>query len=211
MKSRERGLSLIELVVAMALFSLVAVLGMQTLNVTLKGRDALSVHDDRARELGVALALLRSDLERAAPVLFYQLGSAPLSALSSDGPGQFSMSVFAFPTVDGTQSPPFERVWWRLETRSGQLFRRGSTAGAAVVERPILSGVQSLRIRSFHKEQGWVAGIGRGLAQDIPGIADGDMTFARVANRFTDSLPMALEVTLAVDGIGEIPVLEVLP
>lgn len=205
---RDRGLSLIELVVAMALFALVAVLGTQTLNVTLKSRDALSALDNRARDLNVALALLRGDLERAAPVVIFQAGAAPKSALASAGVGQVSLSVHALPAIDGGVGTPFERVSWRLDPGSGQLMRRSHSTGA---ERLVLTGVNSLRIRSFHKGHGWVLGIGTGLKQNTPDVSDGDTSFAKVANRFSDSLPMALELTLDVAGIGEIPMLEVLP
>lgn len=205
---RDRGLSLIELVVAMALFALVAVFGTQTLNVTLKNRDAFSAHDTRARDLNLALALLRADLERAAPVVFFDADSAPQSALASDGPGRFSLSVHALPATDGRSATPFGRVSWRLDPGAGQLMRRSHSDG---IERLVLTGVNELRIRSFHSEHGWVSGIGPGLTQNTPDATDGDTSFAQVANRFSDSLPIALEVTLDVGGIGGIPVLEVLP
>lgn len=205
---RDRGLSLIELVVAMALFALVAVLGTQTLNVTLKSRDALSALDDRARDLSVALALLRGDLERAAPVVFFQEGAGPKSALATVGAGQVSLSVHALPAIDGRLATPFERVSWRLDPGSGQLMRRSHSDRA---ERLVLTGVNTLRIRTFHEEHGWVLGIGTGLTQNTPGASDGDTSFAKVTNRFSDNFPMALEVTLDVVGIGEIPILEVLP
>ncbi|WP_323769595.1 type II secretion system protein GspJ [Antarctobacter sp.] len=212
---RDKGLSLIELVVAMALFALVAVMGMQTLSGTIRSRDVLTARDDRDESLGVTLALLRSDLDRAAPLLFYPPDNPPQSALHQvASEGQFGLSIAA-PVGAGA---PFQRAEWRLDRDDGLLSRRfwpvttPDRAGQRSPERVLLTGVQALRLRSFWTGYGWVEGAGADLFAESPppGAADGDAAFALVANTYSDMLPAAIEITLVIEGLGEIRLMEAL-
>lgn len=211
-----RGLSLIELVVAMALFSLVAVMGMQTLNGTIRTRDALTGRDDRDRALAVTLALLRTDLDRAAPVLFYPPDGPPQSALSLDAGGaRMGLTVSAL----APDAAPFQRVEWRFDRAAGTLSRAAwpvtepSQAGLRSSDRILLTGVSAFRLRSFRKGQGWIDGIEAGAPVPVTGSAPGDedRSFALVANRYGDGLPTAVELLFSVETLGEIRLLEVLP
>ena len=212
-----RGLTLIELVVAMALFSLVAVMGMQTLNGTIRTRDALGGRDDRDRALAVTLAQLRSDLDRAAPMLFHAPDGPPQSALSLDRAGAvMGLTVSA---LDGTMAP-FQRVEWRYDRATGGLSRAswpvtapGSDAQRSP-DRLLLTGVESFRLRSYWEGQGWVEGAAGVLVGPVaggPDTPDEDRAFARVANLYSAALPGAVELTFTLDGLGKIRLLEVLP
>lgn len=212
-----RGLTLIELVVAMALFSLVAVMGMQTLNGTIRTRDALGGRDDRDRALAVTLALLRSDLDRAAPLIFDAPVGPPQSALTYDGRGPvLGLTVSA---IDATNAP-FQRVEWRFDRASGALSRASwpVTAPASVAQRSpdrvLLTGVDGVRLRSYWEGQGWVDGAAGLLAGPVPvgpDALDEDRAFARVANLYSAALPSAVELIFTLDGLGEIRLLEALP
>ena len=57
--SRDRGLTLIELVVAMAVFALVAVMGLQSLSGSLRMRDGLTARAEDSAALAQAIAVLR--------------------------------------------------------------------------------------------------------------------------------------------------------
>ncbi|WP_417207602.1 type II secretion system protein GspJ [Antarctobacter sp.] len=211
---RDTGLSLIELVVAMALFALVAVMGMQTLSGTIRSRDVLTARDDRDQSLGVTLALLRSDLDRAAPLLFYPPDSPPQSALHQISEGQFGLSIAAPAGADA----PFQRAEWRLDREGGLLSRRfwpvttPAHARQRGPERVLLTGVQALRLRSYWTGYGWIEGAGADLfaKSPPPGAADGDAAFALVANTYSDILPAAIEITLVLEGLGEVRLLEAL-
>lgn len=210
-----RGLSLIELVVAMALFALVAVMGMQTLNGTIRTRDALTARDGRDRDLSVTLALLRSDLDRMAPLLFHAPEGPPQSALFFDpARARVHLSVSA---LAGDPAPePFRRVEWRLDRDRGELVRRAwpstspARTGQVTSERVFLTGVRDLRLRSYWGGFGWVDGTGLDLRPPAaaPGASDADAAFAVVANQYSDSLPLAVEITLTIDTLGEIRLLE---
>jgi general secretion pathway protein J len=210
-----RGLSLIELVVAMAIFALVAVMGMQTLNGTIRTRDALSARDSRDRDLAVTLALLRLDLDHMAPLLFYPPEGPPQSALFQGGEG-FGLSITA--PVGAMARGVFQRSEWRLDRATGQLSRAvwpvitPARLNQRSPDRVLLGGVQSLRLRSYWAGRGWVAGTGVDLGPMVsaPDSADGDAAFGRVINAYSDSLPAAVEITLTLDGLGEIRMIEAL-
>ncbi len=210
-----RGLSLIELVVAMALFALVAVMGTQTLTGTIRTRDALTERDTRDRDLAVALALIRSDLDRLAPMLFYAPDGPPQSALYHlAAEGRVNLSVSVLPNDPSAE--PFQRAEWRFDRATGHLLRRAwpatspARAGQVGAERLLLSGVQALRLRSFWEGLGWVEGTGIDLRPPnaAPDASDSDAAFALLANQYSDQLPLAVEITLTVDGLGEIRVTE---
>lgn len=213
---RDRGLSLIELVVAMALFALVAVMGLTTLNGTLRSRDALTLRDDRDRALAVTLALLRADLDRLVPVLFYPPDGPPQSALHDDrAAARIGFSVAAPP---GDVKPPFMRAEWRLDRDTGTLLRSywpfviPARANQQSVERAFMTGVTGLRLRSYWGDLGWVEGSLPDVltANPLPSGSDGDAAFARVANSYLDILPLAVEITLTLDTLGEIRLVETL-
>jgi general secretion pathway protein J len=213
-----RGLSLIELVVAMALFALVAVMGLQTLNGTIRTRDALSDRDNRDRDLALTLALMRTDLDYLAPLLFYPPQGAPESAVHlDDGGGRFGLSIAVAGEADGGAT--FQRAEWRLDPDSGQLSRSvwpvtmPDRVNQRHRDRVLLSGVQSIRFRSYWIGLGWVAGTGTNLfgrANAPPDPADGDAIFARVRDVYSDTLPAAIEIVFTLDGVGEIRILEAL-
>lgn len=212
---RDSGLSLIELVVAMALFALVAVMGMQTLSGTIRTRDALTTRDGRDQELAVTLALLRSDMEQAAPLLFFPPDGPPQSALNHAlADVQIGLSIAA---PAGAEAP-FQRAEWRLDRAEGVLSRRfwpvliPADAGQRSRSRVLLSGVQALRLRSYWAGYGWVEGTGADLFTQAPppGQADGDSAFGLLANTYSDTLPTAIEITLVHEVLGDIRILEVL-
>ncbi|MGP6086813.1 type II secretion system protein GspJ [Antarctobacter jejuensis] len=210
-----RGLSLIELVVAMALFALVAVMGTQTLTGTIRTRDALTERDSRDRDLALTLALLRSDLDRLAPMLFHAPGGPPQSALHHDPTqGRVHLSVTALPGDPSAE--PFQRAEWRLDRATGRLMRRSwpatspARADQRSAERRLMTGVEALRLRSFWPGFGWVEGTGIDLRPpgSAPGATDGDTAFALLANQYSDLLPLAIEITLTVEDLGDIRIME---
>ncbi len=212
-----RGLSLLELVIAMALFALVAVMGLQTLNGTIRTRDALTARDSRDHDLSVMIALLRMDLDRVAPLLFYPPDSRPQSALHVGTEGVIGLSISAPALSDA--SPPFQRAEWRFDRAAGRLSRSvwpvttPARAGQRSPERVLFTGVRSMRLRSYWSGTGWVDGVGGDLAQrtdPAPGGADSDRAFSRVQSAYSDTLPMAVEITLTLDALGEIRLLETL-
>jgi len=214
-----RGLTLIELVAAMALFALVAVMGLQALSANLRMRDRLAVMEQQAGELSLGLALLRNDLSALLPVLFHPPGGGSRSAihLSSDGL-TLSFSVSGQPEL-----PPgperdlgLHRVEWRLDVARQQLVRRvwpvlsPASDQSVSPEVAYLSGVTGLSLRSLWPQLGWLPGVTSAeprAAVELGG-SDTDGVLTRLTDSYSDALPEALELVLQIKGLGPVRLLE---
>lgn len=209
MKTRaDNGLSLIELVVAMALFALVAVMGVQLLHVSLTQRDRLLTHHETGLEVAQSLALLRQDLTALTPRLFFPPRNGgdippPMSALQQTPDG------FAF-SIDGYRplAAPDQRIAARViyaydrekQTLSRQIWAGLTPVGSAQLSapQPVMTGLSGLRLRSYWPNIGWVSGLRPPQAiqtQNPATSADGDGA-AVVAETYSDLLPAAIEVVL---------------
>lgn len=219
-----RGLTLMELVIAMAIFALVAVMGLQSLSGSLLQRDRLTMRADAAEALGQGLALLRNDLSAALPMVFFPPGEArPQSALRGwpDGQG-FSLSLGGQPGLPRASGDPDagarQRVDWRFDPGSGRLVRQAWPTLYPVAARQrgpgvtALEGVTALSLRSFWVGRGWVAGLrnpGGGEAAARAGSVDGDST-GLAPESYSSELPRAMEVTLETQAFGRIVLVEYL-
>jgi general secretion pathway protein J len=211
-----RGLTLIELVAAMAIFALVAVMGAQAMSGMLRQRDGLLERSDQAAALEFGTSLLRADLAAAVPMLFYPPGtSAPRSSarLTADG---FALSVAGQPRLDLSTQPRFHRVVYRLDPSTGTLWRRHwgtlspANSSALSPEILVLQGVTRLELRSHWGPSGWQPGLS---TMALPTAAqpklDGDGPGA-APEVYSNALPLAIELTLHLDTLGPIRLLETL-
>ena len=154
-RRNDHGLSLIELVVAMALFALVAVMGAQGLTGMLRLRDDLSSRSEASAELARAVALLRADLGNAVPMPFFTPGEGPIRSALANEPDGFSLSVGGQPVLEPARRPEpvLQRVEWRLEPGADRLTRRSwatltplntESLGPEMV---VIDGVRALQLR----------------------------------------------------------------
>ncbi|MDM8167623.1 type II secretion system protein GspJ [Roseovarius sp.] len=223
-RSTSRGLTLIELVVAMSIFAMVAVMGMQSLTGTLRLRDRLADTAEQTAGLGAATSLLRNDLSAAISLLFYPAeAERPRPSLDASGEGQgFALSLGGQPVMPDTGSDgltaPRQRVEWYVEAETSRLIRQvwptlypvetRQVSQAAV----IMEGVQGLELRSYWVGVGWVAGV-RPENMPLPGprdvAFDSDEGVA-LSEALSDPLPLALEVALVTRDLGRITLMETL-
>lgn len=214
---RDSGLSLIELVVAMALFALVAVMGAQSLNGMLRLRDGLDQRAQRADALAQTLSLLRADLKAAVPLLFYPPDKAPPQSAARQTPTGFALSLGAQPA--GPNRPgqvQFHRVLWQIDRAQQQLTRQvwrslyPATQAAQTPPMQMIEGVEALRLRSHWGERGWQEGLNSPVLTPISAPeTDGDRG-SGAPEVFSSLLPDAIEITLVLRDLGEITLLEVL-
>ncbi|WP_294228452.1 prepilin-type N-terminal cleavage/methylation domain-containing protein [uncultured Shimia sp.] len=212
----DHGLSLIELVVAMALFALVAVMGAQGLSGMLRLRDNLHERSETSAELAQAISLLRRDMSSAVPMPFFSPDDGPiLSALIEDTQG-FSVSVGGQPTLhtSGRLQPVFHRISWRVQPRLGLFTRqRWSTltplnSTALGPEVLVLDGVTDMRLRSYWGEIGWVNGL-RPPLQAVQSASNQDEDSGSIATvAYSSGLPDGVEITLVTEKYGELVLLE---
>lgn len=214
-RSRTRGLTLIELVAAMAIFALVAVMGAQALSGMLRQRDALIPRADRAAELETALSLIRADLAAALPMLFYPPGrAAPQSAAFGAGT-RLALSIGGQRGLDLDAPSAQYRVEYRLDPVRAQLWRRvwpslmPAHAGVATPDVLILSGITGLRLRSHWGAAGWRDGLTLPIQAQTPANLDGDAT-GGVPEVYSSALPHAIELVLELQDLGPLPLLETL-
>ncbi len=161
-RRRDTGFSLLELVVVLAIFAMVALIGTQVIRATVTTDRRLSALSESGEELAVALALLRRDLGAAIGIGFITPSGAGERALRVGADG-FSLSVGGLAGLPGS-SAGLGRVVWRLDPGSGQLTRRVWTTlapgsdRAASPEVVVLTDVTGIAVQSFTPETGWQPG-----------------------------------------------------
>ncbi len=213
----DRGLTLIELVVAMAIFALIAVMGLQALTGAMRSRDRMVQIDTNSAELGLALSLLRADLGALVPMLFHPPGGTPRSALHLDAPGRvLGLSLAGQPALPPEPGPGLRRVEWRFDPGTGTLSRAAwpalypvpSATGAPPM--PVLTDVTSWAIRSHWPELGWLPGTTGGPPRAAPESSGSDTDGGRSATpeSYSSTLPQAVELTLESRRYGRIVLVE---
>ncbi|GGX70424.1 hypothetical protein GCM10007385_44290 [Tateyamaria omphalii] len=212
---RDDGMSLIELVAAMAVFGLISVMAVQALSGTLRARDSLSALQIETAALTRPLGLLRNDLASVVPLAFYPPErAAPRSALGlAAGGNRLEMTVagqLELTHGNTVQSNEISRVEWRLDPVTGVLYRRvwraltPLNAAAAGPEVSVMSGVRQLTVRSF-----WPNGIGWRPGVSTFGRSTGPLDEDNAAYAgFSTWLPDAVEVTLTTVTHGDIRLME---
>ena len=220
-----RGLTLIELVAALAVFALVAVMGLQALTANLRMRERLTTMEQQAAELSLGLTLLRNDLSALLPALFHPPAGGSRSAIHLSGDGlTLSFSVAGQPEMPaaGGADPGLHRglglhrVQWRLDVPRQQLMRRVwpvlSPASPQSVRPEVayLSGVTGLSLRSLWPQLGWLPGVTSNAPREAPDLGGGDRdgVLTRLADSYSDTLPEAVELHLQIEGLGRVTLLE---
>lgn len=194
---RDAGLSLLELVVVLAIFSMVAIMGLGALRGALRTQDGLTRIETHTADLARALTLLRADLEAMVPLSFTPPGGRPEPAFQDLGDtGTVTFSIGGQAALPDQQLAGLSRVIWRLDPVSGRLTRqlwpvlRPADATAEAVEVPILDNVRDLEVRVNLPKAGWITGYGQTGPADLP-------------------LPRAVEITLTSVPDGPLRVLVV--
>ncbi|UCE30240.1 MAG: prepilin-type N-terminal cleavage/methylation domain-containing protein [Burkholderiales bacterium] len=155
-----RGFTLLELLIAVALLAVLAVLSWRGLNSVIDTRDRLANASDDLRALTVAFSQLDEDLRRSWPVRVLIPGEPPIVFVAErDG-----ASMVLLREGGGALDPVrLERVAYRL--RAG-VFERGfarhlpgATAQSALFEwQPLIDRVARVDFRAWVDGRGWVSG-----------------------------------------------------
>ena len=159
---KTKGFSLLELVAVLAIFAMVALIGVQVMQSTLRSSERLTEISDQSGEMAVALSLLRQDLSNAVTRGFIPPGGGEQPALVQ-GQGGFALSVGGVARLDPGASG-FGRVVWRYDPTTDQLLRRVWTSlnpgdpRAASPEIAVLSGVEGFSLFSYDAQGGWRPG-----------------------------------------------------
>jgi len=156
-----KGFSLLELVVVLAIFALVALIGVQVIQATVRSSDRLTEVSEQSAELALALALLRQDLGAALPRAFTPPNGGTEPALSV-GSGGFSLTVGGLVPLSPNASG-LGRVTWKLVPGSDQLVRQVWTTltpgGGRPAETIVLTGIERLELDSYQAQSAWRPGF----------------------------------------------------
>lgn len=211
-----RGITLIELVVAMAIFALVAVMGLQTLTGMVRMRDRLAEIEQKTGQLSYATALIRHDLAALIPVLFFSPGGAPNSSIELRRNGQeLGLSIGGQQDLPPVQGLGLHRAEWRYDSNGQRLLRRiwpvlsPANPSAALPEVVVLDGVIGFEVRTYWQDIGWRNGTESGVPAVAPTIEGFDSDSGPVAvNSYSDDLPLAVELRLETLDFGPILLVE---
>ena len=155
------GFTLLELLVAIALLGVLAVLCWRGLESVLSSRDRLTRESDGLRALTIAFAQVDDDLRRTWAVRSIPAVARAVRFLSVD-----DRLVLELARLGGTASDPtrIDRVVWRLRAETLERgvaanVADGANAAGELVWQPVLAGVKDLQWRAWPSGQGWQTGF----------------------------------------------------
>ncbi len=196
---RNAGFTLLELLVAMAVFAILAVMAYSGLNAVLENRKALQEQSERMRELQTAFLLIGRDFTQAAPRWVRDELGGNLEPLKG-GEGFIPLVEF---THTGKRNPTgvrrshLERVAYQLD---GDEFSRwrwqvlDRAQDSVPKKRLLLGGVRDVKLRFFDSGSRWQGSWPppQQNAQEV-------------------GLPRAVEITLELEDWGRVTRLFALP
>jgi general secretion pathway protein J len=156
--SRHAGFTLLELLVAIAVLSLVSLIAWRGLDSLVHTRERLQPRAEEVRELLVAFGQIERDLAQVVNTSFVPIPSAPV-VVRTGTPAGFEMVRFA-PVIEGSPNALQQVIY---EVRAGRLVRLsslpslaiGAPTAAELVETPLLADVQALQVRVWQPGRGW--------------------------------------------------------
>ena len=182
---RERGFTLVEMLIALAIFGMITAAGVTLLGLAARTQESA---DARLAEVGALRrlsALMTADLALATPRIHRDAAGAPQAAFAGAS-GEQSEALLLFARA-GDEERGAARDGWRLRERRLERLAFARLDGAApAVAIPVVDGVTSARLRYRDREGDW-----------------------RDAWDPTDptQLPRALALDLATDDHGEVRLL----
>jgi len=212
-KPGARGFTLVEVLVAMAITALVAVVSYSALSAALASAERLRVSAQRAQEIGQVMAMLSRDIRQTASrTVIDEFGQRTPAVMGGElARDMLTVTRAGWHNSTGAPRGTLQRVDWWLEEETlwrGYFPVLDITPGTERIETAVLDGVERFEVRFLPNvaaleinrddvidrrnwEDSWVAD----LSQPDQGLLP----------------PAAVEVTMEVSGLGEVTRLYVLP
>ncbi|BAP89674.1 general secretion pathway protein J [Burkholderiales bacterium GJ-E10] len=176
--ARFHGFTLLELLVAIAILAVVAVIAWQGLSTLLATRARLDPEVDDARAVVATFGQMQEDLAHV-PVnaALFELPAQPVRVLSVDGQPALEIVRLA-PSPDGSGASALQPLIYRvhdgrLERDSGPVQRNMAVTVAVDAGNwtsvDLLPGVDAMAVRAWKANAGWVAPVDAATAA-APGI-----------------------------------------
>ena len=186
---RIRGMALLELLVAVAIFAVVAAIAYRGIASVTTARMALQEQNARLGKLQFAVAMIERDLRQALPRPGRGHYGEVLSAVAGSREAiEFTAAAFASPFNE--RRPQLERVRYAAPRdaleRFAQAVDRGTPTAAA--PRALVPEIESLRFRYL--------GTGEAWGDQWPPVGESQRSVA--------TLPRAIEFTIGIAKFGEV-------
>jgi general secretion pathway protein J len=188
-KSNQAGFTMLEMVVVLALFALIATFSLQALSGTLRARDRLLVADERSENLARTLAQLRADMNAVTAINFATPSGENLSAVEiADLGNSVGLSVSGRFDFGGDETIGLGRVIWKLDQATGVLTRQSwpvlnpASASAQSPAVIMMADVVAINVRRLINTSVWEEGRDRsvfGAASTLPKALDISITTKR--------------------------------
>lgn len=193
--ARARGFTLLELLVAMAIFAIVGALALTGYTQLQRQSEIVEQRLARTRDVQRTVQLVASDIEQIEPRPIREpIGETVLPAVSAglDPSYLLSLTRAGYSNTAGVQRPTLQRVGYRLE--NGEFWRDtwpalDRTIAVEPVRRKLLTGVRSVTFRFLDPSRSWV--------DRWPETQTPDAASARLR-------PAAVEVVIELDDWGEV-------
>ncbi len=178
---RATGFTLLELMVAITVLSIVSLIAWRGLDSLVHTRERLQPEADGVRAILVAFGQLERDLAQVVNTTFVPLPGAPVAVREGAATSLEMMRIA--PHAEGEPSAVQLIVY---EVRDGRLMRLssppmialGGRPTTALVETPLLADVQAFRVRLWQPGRGWApaqavaAGNARGAPPGIEVVVE---------------------------------------
>ncbi|MBT8087394.1 MAG: type II secretion system minor pseudopilin GspJ [Gammaproteobacteria bacterium] len=199
--SARRGFTLIEVLVALAVFGVLSLLAYMSLSQTLANSDMLGERMTRLQSIQKTVSYLGSELLQVAPrPVRVELGGVPLPALQSSLASEFALQLTrgGWPNFAGAPRSTMQRVAYRIE--DGDLLRYhwyvlDRTISSQPVGTVMLEDVSSLTFRFLRSNDDWV--------DQWPPLS-AQAAIPPQSTSASGELPRAIEIVLVLENEGEI-------
>lgn len=193
-RRRGSGFTLIEVMVALAVFGVMSLLAYMSLGQTLANADMLTQRMDRLQSVQRTVSYLSSELIQSVPrPVRIELGDAPVPAMQSSFGSDFALQLThgGWPNPAGVPRSTLQRTAYRIE--DGELIRYhwnvlDRTVNNTPLTTVMLTDVESLTFRFLQLNDEWTEQWPPLTAQGGP----------------TGGLPRAVEIVLVLPDEGEI-------
>lgn len=171
---KTRGFTLLELLVAISVLSVVSVIAWRGLDSLVATRERLEPELDETRAMLVAFGQMERDLSQVANPDFLGLAATPLNVRPADGAMMIEVARVAVPVPD--RATEVQMVYYRVV--DGTLVRQATpplpyfqpSDGEAIENARLLGSVRSMDVRIWRAGVGWVAPGDSAASAPAPGV-----------------------------------------